>query len=173
MANQGLVRSLHFPRATLPISSTGTTFIQLCISLVVLLPIVLLTGETPSLRWLVLPVVIVAAMMFALGAALIMARVGAHIPDTVALLPFILRAWLYFSGIFYNIDVFTKHHGEWVRVTLHVNPAATYVELARWCLLSGQTVHGYQIVSAVGWSVVGLVGGFLFFWRAEESYARG
>lgn len=173
MANQGLVRSMHFPRATLPLSSTGTTFIQLCISLLVLLPIVLLTGESPSLKWLVLPVVVVLATMFALGVALVVARLAAHVPDTTALLPFVLRAWMYFSGIFYNIDVFTQHHGTWVRITLHVNPGATYVELARWCLLSGQTLHGYQIVAAVGWAFAALIGGFLFFWSAEESYARG
>jgi teichoic acid transport system permease protein len=173
MANQGLVRSMHFPRATLPISSTGTMFIQLSVSLLVLLPIVLLTGESPSLRWLVLPVVILLALMFALGLALIVARIGAHIPDTTALLPFVLRAWMYFSGIFYNIDVFTKHHPGWVRVVLHVNPGATYVELARWSLLSGQHLHGYEIIAALAWAFAALLGGFVFFWVAEESYARG
>src|SRR5205807_185099 len=107
--NQGLIRSLHFPRAALPLSSTGQTGIQLLVSVTVLIPIVLVTGERPTLRWLLLIPALLLTVTFGFGAALVIARIGAHIPDTTALLPFFLRTWLYCSGIFYNIEVMAAH----------------------------------------------------------------
>ena len=70
--------------------------------------------------------------------ALVFARLAARVPDVIALLPFLMRAWLYFSGVIYNIDVVTKHHPT-LQVALNLNPAATYVELARTSMLSGRS----------------------------------
>jgi teichoic acid transport system permease protein len=47
--NLGVVRALQFPRAVLPISTTLVALMQLVYSLVVLIPIVLLSGE--PLTW--------------------------------------------------------------------------------------------------------------------------
>jgi len=170
--NQGLIRSLHFPRAALPISTTGQTCIQLGVSMIVLIPIVLLTGETPSLRWLLIIPDLILAAGFALGAAFVLARIGAHIPDTTALLPFILRTWLYLSGIFYSIEHITRNRPS-IKVLLQFNPGAEYVELARSAMIDSAHVAPYIWALAAAWSVVALVGGLIFFWRGEETYARG
>jgi teichoic acid transport system permease protein len=171
-SNQGLIRSAHFPRASLPLSTTGQTFLQLLISLAVLVPIVLLTGERPDWQWVLLIADVALALLFAVGLSLTIARIGAHIPDTTALLPFVLRTWLYFSGIFYSVEAFTRHR-HWLRIVLEVNPGATYVELARAALLNERSVPGYLWVVASGWAVVAAVAGLLFFWAGEETYARG
>jgi teichoic acid transport system permease protein len=170
--NQGLVRSLHFPRAALPISTTGQTCISLLVSMVVMIPIVLFTGERPAWRWFLLIPDLLLATAFALGAAFVLARIGAHIPDTTALLPFILRTWLYLSGIFYSIEHITRHNPS-VKLLLQLNPGAEYVELARSALIDGAAVNGHIWAFAAGWAVISLVGGLVFFWRAEETYARG
>src|SRR4051794_8698375 len=128
--NQGLIRSLHFPRAALPISTTGQTCIQLLVSMVVMIPIILLTGERPAWRWLLVVPDLVLATAFSLGAAFVIARISAHIPDTQALLPFVLRSWLYLSGIFYSIEHITRNNPA-LKVLLQLNPGAEYVELAR------------------------------------------
>ena len=170
--NQGLIRSLHFPRAALPLSTTGQTGIQLLVSIAVLVPIVLVTGERPTLRWLLLIPALSLAVMFGVGASLAIARIGAHIPDTTALLPFILRTWLYCSGIFYNIEVMAAHRPT-VKLLLHLNPGAEYVELARSALINGYSAPAFLWWLGLGWAIVALVFGTVFFWRAEETYARG
>src|SRR4051812_19122099 len=134
--NQGLIRSLHFPRAALPISTTGQTCIQLLVSMVVMIPIVLITGERPEWRWLLVVPDLVLATGFACGAAFVIARISAHIPDTTALLPFVLRSWLYLSGIFYSIEHITRNNPA-VKILLQLNPGAEYVELARSALIEG------------------------------------
>jgi teichoic acid transport system permease protein len=53
------------------------------------------------------------------------------------------------------------------------NPAAVFIELARDCLLTSYSVPAITWVYAVFWAVVTLVGGFIYFWKAEARYGRG
>jgi teichoic acid transport system permease protein len=170
--NLSIIRALHFPRATLPLGSTAVAFQQLLASMLALLPIVLLTGERIRWSWLEIVPIVVLESLFALGAALIVARIGAAIPDTAQFLPFILRTWLYLSGIFYSIEHITKHNPS-IKILLELNPGAEYVELARAALIQDANVQLRIWAFATAWAVVALVGGLVFFWRAEETYARG
>jgi teichoic acid transport system permease protein len=171
-ANLGLTRVLHFPRAVLPTSTTLVALQRLIYSMVIMIPIVLITGETPNWGWLLLIPAVVLQSMFCLGLAFIMARIGAKIPDTSQVLPFVMRTWLYLSGIFYSITRFTNGHGHWVKVVLEVNPGAVYVQLVRDALLAEQATTPYEWPLAIGWAVVTLVLGYVFFWQAEEQYGR-
>lgn len=173
--NLSIIRALHFPRATLPLGTTAIAFQQLLASMLVLVPIVLLTGEPVRWSWLLVVPTILLESLFALGVALIIARIGAAIPDTSQFLPFLLRTWLYMSGIFYSISGFTKGKPEWVRVLLELNPGALYPELVRQALLvdPGSQLTPHAWAAAVGWAVVAIVLGMLYFWHGEERYGRG
>lgn len=172
--NLNIIRALHFPRASLPLGTTAIAFQQLVASLLAMVPIVLLTGEPLRLAWLLLVPILLVESLFALGCSLIVARIGAAVPDTSQFLPFVLRTWLYTSGIFYNIKTFTKGHGPWVRGVLEYNPGAIYPELVRHALLTRQgvlTPHAWT--AAVGWAVVAAIVGLVYFWQGEERYGRG
>jgi teichoic acid transport system permease protein len=170
-ANVGLTRVLHFPRAVLPVSSTLVALQRLVYSLVVMLPIVLITGERPRWQWLLLIPAIALQLMFCLGLAFFIARIGAKVPDTSQLLPFLIRTWLYMSGVFYSIQAFAADHPRWVKVILEVNPGAVYVEVVRAALIDEPRGHHLWLL-AVAWAVVVLAAGYLFFWQAEEQYGR-
>jgi teichoic acid transport system permease protein len=170
-ANVGLTRVLHFPRAVLPVSSTLVALQRLVYSLVVMLPIVLITGERPRWQWLLLIPAIALQLMFCLGLAFFIARIGAKVPDTSQLLPFLIRTWLYVSGVFYSIQAFAADHPRWVKVILEVNPGAVYVEVVRAALIDEPRGHHLWLL-AVAWAVVVLAAGYLFFWQAEEQYGR-
>jgi teichoic acid transport system permease protein len=56
---------------------------------------------------------------------------------------------------------------------LEYQPVAVYLTLARSCLLPQESSLDLTMWAVgVGWAVLFLVGGFLFFWRAEERYGR-
>jgi teichoic acid transport system permease protein len=171
--NLSIIRALHFPRATLPLGTTAIAFQQLLVSMGVLIPIVLITGEPIRWAWLTAVPALLLESLFALGAALIVARVGARVPDTAQFLPFVLRTWLYLSGIFYSITVFSQGHAHWVKVVLELNPGAIYPELVRNAFLTHQHLYTYAWVAAVFWAVSVFGFGLVFFWLGEERYGRG
>lgn len=169
-----LIRALHFPRASLPISFTIVQLQQLLISMVVLCAIVLGKGEPLTLQWLLVIPALALQFVFNIGLSMIVARLGAVVTDINQLMPFILRTWLYTSGVFYSIDHFAKSAPAWVRHALEVNPIAVYIELVRGALIdSHQSAGAHTWLYAVGWAVVVGIGGFVYFWRAEERYGRG
>lgn len=170
--NLELIRALHFPRATLPLALTVVELQHLGFSLIVMGVIVFLTGEPITWAWLLVLPVVALQTMFNVGASLIVARLGSKVSDVAQLLPFLLRTWLYLSGVFYSISHFASHAGV-VHRLLEANPAAAYIELVRDALLSTHDAPPGAWSYAIGWAVVVLIGGFWYFYRAEATYGRG
>jgi teichoic acid transport system permease protein len=168
-----LVRAFHFPRAVLPLSSTIKQLMQLGFSMIVLVIIVLATGEPITWEWLLLPVTVLLMTLFASGTALAAARINTSFNDFSNFLPFFLRAWLYASGVFFNIQAFGENWPEWAQTILQYQPGAIYLECARVSLMDSYTAPASIWWWAIGWAVFTLLAGFAYFYRAEGRYGRG
>lgn len=168
----GLVRALQFPRAVLPVSTTLVALLQLLNSLVVMIPILLISGEPLAWRWLELAPAIGLQAMFCLGLAFIVARIGAQVPDTRQVLPFVSRVWMFSSGVMFSIHAVTRRHAPWVGTVMTHNPGYLYLSLARHALLVGSPATLINWFTAIAWSVGTLAVGYLFFWRGEEMYGN-
>ncbi|MFF4489265.1 ABC transporter permease [Streptomyces sp. NPDC001544] len=174
--NLGLVRALHFPRASLPVSFALQQLQQLLFSMIVLFIVAIGFGSYPGLSWLLIVPVLTLQFLFNTGLALIVARMGAKTPDLAQLMPFILRTWMYASGVMFSINKMLEGRSQAVARVLEVNPAAVYMDLMRFALIDGYGAgnlppHVWAI--ALFWAVVVFVGGFVYFWKAEERYGRG
>ncbi len=170
--NLGLVRALQFPRAVLPASTTLVALLRLIYSLAVLIPIVLISGEPLTWRWILLAPALALQSFFCLGLAFIVARLGARVPDMAEILPFFARLWMYTSGVMYSVTVFTHGHAAWVTTVMTLNPAYVYLTLARNALLVNNPASLGQWVIGIAWAGVTLVMGYLYFWRGEEEYGN-
>jgi teichoic acid transport system permease protein len=171
-ANSGLVRALQFPRAVLPLSITVVALLRLLYSLLVLIPIVLISGEPLTWNWLELAPAIALQAMFCLGLAFVVARLGAQVPDMTEILPFVSRIWMYTSGVMYSVQVFSAGHAAWVGTLLTLNPGYVYLTLARHALLVGSPATPATWLIAAAWAVGMLAPSYLYFWRGEEAYGN-
>ncbi|WP_420076487.1 ABC transporter permease [Streptomyces sp. JL3001] len=177
--NLGLVRALHFPRAALPISFALQQLQQLLFSMAALFVILLCFGIPVAASWLLVLPALFLQFTFNAGVAMVMARMGAKTPDIAQLMPFVLRTWMYASGVMFSISHVTGSHKglpSWVPELLQANPAAVYIDLMRFALID--SFHASQLpphvwAIATGWAVLAGVGGFIYFWKAEETYGRG
>ncbi|MFF3323857.1 ABC transporter permease [Streptomyces sp. NPDC002889] len=174
--NLGLVRALHFPRASLPVSFALQQLQQLLFSMIVLVLIVVAFGSYPTWSWFLVLPVLALQFVFNTGLALIMARLGSKTPDLAQLMPFIMRTWLYASGVMFSIPVMLKDKPDWIAEVLMYNPAAVYMDLVRFALIDGYgSANLPSHVWAAGLLWAALIGcaGFVYFWKAEERYGRG
>jgi teichoic acid transport system permease protein len=129
-SNITLIRALHFPRACLPLAYVIVE-LQLLLSMIVMFAIVLGTGEPLTWYWLLLVPALLMQATFNMGAALIMARLGAGAQDISQLVPFLLRVWRYFCGVMYSIASLPAALPLWAKNVLSFNPAAVYISLTR------------------------------------------
>jgi teichoic acid transport system permease protein len=133
--NLPLIRALHFPRASLAFADVLVELQQLLTSMAVLVVIMLCLGEYPTWTWFYMVPILALQLLFNIGASLVMARFGAFVPDTSQLLPFLLRTWLYLSGIFFSMWSLATKAPNWAMRILEANPGSVYVELARRALM--------------------------------------
>ncbi|WP_328631494.1 ABC transporter permease [Streptomyces sp. NBC_00356] len=178
--NLGLVRALHFPRASLPISFALQQLQQLLFSMIVLVIVMLGFGVLPAFSWLLVIPALVFQFGFNMGLALIFARAGSKTPDLAQLMPFVMRTWMYASGVMFSIPAMLadKNAPGWLTDVLQWNPASIYMDLIRYAFMGG---HGYGSeylpphvwAFAAGWAVLIGAAGFVYFWKAEERYGRG
>jgi teichoic acid transport system permease protein len=120
--NLGLIRALHFPRASLPLAIAITKLQELAYSMLVLLGIVIATGEAITFKWLLMVPILALQTVFNAGLAMAFARAGSKVHDLKQVMPFVLRTWLYASGVFYNITKFIQDHPGIVAHLLLLNP---------------------------------------------------
>jgi teichoic acid transport system permease protein len=115
--------------------------------LAVLIVIVLAyPGEGVSWYWLLAIPALALQTMFNAGIGLFAARVGARVNDFAQLLPFLMRTWLYASGVIFSLQQFVVQHSRnygWVTTLLQLNPAYIFITLVRNCLLSVQRASAF------------------------------
>jgi teichoic acid transport system permease protein len=130
-ANLQLIRALYFPRASLPLAYVIVELQQMLVGMVVLVVIMLVSGEYPSWYWLLLIPVVLLQSLFNTGAALIVARLGGSLADVSELIPFFLRISRYFCGVMYLIITLPAALSLWEKQVLSLNPFAVYISLVR------------------------------------------
>lgn len=167
--NAGLLKSISFPRITLPLSAAMRQLLNLLPTLLIMFAVVLLFDRTIKWEILYLPAVLALMFVFGFGIALIAARLTVQIRDLTKLLPFLSRILFYVSGVFYT----PEHLGledSWFGVLVSVNPVYAFLSLARGALVTGYEINATDWITASVWTVAVLIFGIIFFWRAEERY---
>jgi teichoic acid transport system permease protein len=134
-----LIRALPFPRACLPIGYVLIELEQLVMAMVVLTVIVLATGEPLTWYWLLAIPALGLQAIFNIGMGLFLARLGAGADDFSQLMPFIVRTWMYSSGVMFSIQTIgsLRNHPT-ISYLLQINPAAVFISLMRNAILQSQ-----------------------------------
>lgn len=176
VGNEGLIRSLQFPRALLPISTVLQQTLAFLPGILVMVAVAVAFGEGVHLEWLLMVPAFVLQLLFILGASFLAARAADVFRDTLNLLPFLFRLVFYGSGVLYAVDSrFELFENWWVELIFIVNPFYALISLWRGALMTSYEVPhlGWLWISAVVWTVVILVVGLLVFRAGEKDYGRG
>jgi teichoic acid transport system permease protein len=171
--NLGLIRSLQFPRALLPVATVTREALTLRSAAIVMVAMVLITGEGITWRWLLVPPIVAMQFLFNLGGALIVARLADRVRDIANVLPFLFRLTFYFSGVLFLVDRFVTD--PLLKSLFVLNPFYCFISLPREYLLPSidQAGIGWMWLSISLWTVGALTAGLVFFRAGEKSYGRG
>ena len=167
--NISMIRSLRFPRAVLPISAVVTEFLTLLPAIVVMFVIVSATKERPQWSWLLAIPAFGLIALFNAGVALVMARLVAQSRDVKNLIPFVVQLLRYMSGLFFSIAHYTQDLPV-LGVVLTYQPYALSIELIRGALLAEFSTSPLELAVMCLWAFGLLIGGLVYFWRAEGKY---
>jgi teichoic acid transport system permease protein len=165
--NLGLIRSIQFPRALVPISVVLENLFALVPAMALVLVTALLDGANLGTRTLLLPLIILVTALFTLGVSLAAARAGAALSDLSQVLPHLFRILFYMSGVLFAVDQFIANPT--VRSLFALNPFFCAISTARWALM-GEPLSSLVPLSLAVWTVLALATGLTFFRRAEHRF---
>jgi teichoic acid transport system permease protein len=168
--NEGLLRSVYFPRAILPVSTVAAETLLFATDVVVMLAVVMLSGA--GIHWTIVffPLVIAVQLLFNLGAAFVVAPINDQYRDFRQVLPYFFRILMYLSGTMYSVA--HRYPGSnRIQHVFEANPMYSFISLARGAVMGLPTTKGMYI-SVAAWTTVLLVGGFVLFRSREHTYGR-
>src|SRR5690349_15261530 len=167
VANQTLLRKVFFPRLVIPVSAVASGLLDFGIAFVVLLGLAAKYGVTPTAHLVWIPLLVLLALVTALGVGLWFAALNVLYRDIQYVVPFLVQVWLYATPIVYPSSLVPER---W-RTLYAVNPMVGVVEGFRWALLgTGTAPRPMILVSGIA-AVVTLIGGMFFFRRMEKTFA--
>lgn len=167
VANTHLVSKVYFPRLIVPISALAVALVDFLIVLGLYVIASASYGETPTWRWLLLPIFACGTILLSLGAGLWLTALTVKYRDFRFIVPFLLQVGIFLSPIGFRTDILPS----W-RDLLALNPITGMIEGFRWCLLGGDSAFYWP--SLASYVVVGgilVFSGFWYFRRTERGFA--
>ena len=167
-ANRGLINQVYVPKylfqAVVMLKNTA----KFGVVLAVLVLFLLAYGIRPSLTWLAAPVVLAVGGVLIAGVSLLVASITPFVPDLRIVLDNGMRALLFLSGIFYDINSFETPY----RIVFQLNPLALLIDNLRAVLLRNLSADWWQIAAVLGFSLIAGITGLAIMRANESRYAK-
>jgi lipopolysaccharide transport system permease protein len=166
VGSTNLITKVYFPRLLLPIASVLPALLDLAIAFTVLLGLMVFYNIQPTPAVLLLPLLVLVAVMCALGTGLWLSALNVEYRDVGYIVPFITQLWMVATPIAYPSSLIEE---PW-RTLYGINPMVGVIEGFRWALLGTQPPHALLLLS-VSVSVLLLFSGAFYYRRAERTFA--
>jgi teichoic acid transport system permease protein len=164
--SKGLLLNTSTPRLVYPLVSTAQAVVDLGTMLIVLFVLQLALGQPFTLWLLLLPLVLAILTVFVFGLAMAAASAAVFFRDTVNLLGYVTRIWLFLSPVLYTVDEIPAG----LRKYMALNPLYPFFAILD-PIFSGEGPSPLYFVWAAGWAVLALVLGAWFFLAKERDFA--
>jgi lipopolysaccharide transport system permease protein len=167
VSNANLIRKIYFPRVLIPASGVIGGLVDLAIAFGVLGALMLWFGVLPTWKVIVLPVLLLLAVVTALGAGLCLAALNALFRDVQYTVPFLVQFWFFATPVAYPSSLVPE---PW-RTVMAINPMVGVVEGMRWALLGTTTAPLAAICVSTIVAGALLIVGALCFRQLEGTFA--
>lgn len=168
-SQQDLVKKIYFPREVLPISFVTSQFINMLLSLLVVLTIIIITGKGLNpIALLYLPAVMIIEYFLALGMAMITSAVTVYIRDLEYLLGIITMAWQFLTPIMYPIEMVPDS----LMPIFYLNPMTPVIIAYRDILYYKQLPKMETLMQALFLGIFLMVVGYIIFSKLKRHFAE-
>ena len=162
-----LILNSAFPRALLPLSAVITSFMRFLPTIVVYIPIHLVSGLPVNANTLWVFPILALLLFLAAGLSMLVAAAQVYFRDLSNFLPYVLRIWLYVSPVLYYADEVPQRY-EWL---LDVNPLGGLLTAWSDVLNEGHAPQAGSMLLGLAWGVGVFVVAGLFFLSREREFA--
>jgi lipopolysaccharide transport system permease protein len=165
----GVLKMISFPPLVLIFSKLLTEFMNLLLSLFLVLGILLLAGAPIGASWLHFPIGVACQLLFTVGLVIWLSMMGVFVRDTLPIVNFGLTLLMYVSPIVFRAEKVPAAYAGF----LFANPFTAFMRVYTNTLIDGKPIDNWgalAIWSAI--SLVMLVTGLIAFQAARKKFYR-
>jgi lipopolysaccharide transport system permease protein len=178
VSNSNLIKKVYFPREILPVSGVLSNLVNFLVALVVLFGMIFVFQIRLTPAVLMLPLIILAQVMFVTGMVLLLSTANVFYRDTQHILEIVMQAWFFITPIFYPITILPKEKvllGLTVDVQLwlrRLNPMASLVASYQDVLYWGHPTGWDFFLRTLATCAAVLVMGYVVFCRFSSVFGE-
>jgi homopolymeric O-antigen transport system permease protein len=159
ISDANLVQKVYFPRLIIPLSSVGSSLVDLAFGCVILAGLMAWYGVSVGPRLLALAPLIVATLLVALGVGTLLSALTAVYRDFRYVATFLVQIWFFLTPVVWSLTVLPAR----LRPLAALNPMCGVVEGCRSALLPGRPFEWpLMALSAAVAAALFLVGLYVF-----------
>lgn len=162
--NSTLIQRLPVPKAVFPVSAIASGVVNLALAILPLLALLVVTGHPLRPALLFLPVSVLIAAIFTLGAGLLLSPLAVFFNDVVELVGVFLQLAMYLTPIFYPMKILPPN----VLPIVRFNPLRSVLEVFRDPIYYGKVPPLSHLAVATGLALLLLVIGAWVFSKSSK-----
>jgi lipopolysaccharide transport system permease protein len=167
VGNAHLISKVYFPRLVIPLAAIVSSFVEIGVSLVLLLSLMVFYGRIPPASALVtVPLLLLLVLAVSFGASLWLGSLNVKYRDVGNAIPFFVQVLMYATPIVYPLSIVPEKY-RWV---VALNPMTGIVEGFRSALFGRPWAAG-PLAAAAALGFAGLATGLFFFRSSERTFA--
>ncbi len=168
VSSGNMISKIYFPRMIVPLASVMSSVVDFFIAFVILIGMMFFYSITPTIALLWLPLLILLALISALGVGFWFSALMVRYRDVGYLMPFVTELWKFITPVVYPASMIPE---KW-RLVYALNPMTGVVEGFRYALLgTTQSISIPMILVSSGIAILVLISGMFYFRRMEKQFA--
>ncbi len=164
-SNATILKKLPVPLAVFPVATVISGLVNLLFACIPLFAILLVTGHRLTTALFFLPVSILIAAIFTLGAGLLLSPLAVFFADVIELVGVVMTLMFYMTPVIYPMGIVAGTKFYWV---VHYNPVRSILEVFRDPIYFGKIPPVSHLSVAVLIAVAMLVIGIVSFRKSAD-----
>lgn len=169
--NSNLFSKVYFPKIIIPISTILVCLVDFFISLIILVVLFVVSGQ--SLHWHILlaPLFILLTVINGLGLGLYFATINVKFRDVKFIVPVILQFGMYVTPVIFSTNYYLDRLPSWLHWLFCLNPMVGAIDGFKYALFGGDSIYNvYYFGLSVCVSFLFLFIGIKYFYKFERSF---
>ena len=170
VANADMTKKIYFPREVLPISSVASRFVNLLLTLSIVMVLILISGHGLNLKmfpWLLVTLLI--EFVLALAVALLLSAINVYYHDIEYITNVIMMVVIWVTPIMYSLDSINTGY---LSIIVKLNPMTTLIDAYHKILYYKQIPNIDSLLFLLVMAVVLLIISENIFIRLEKKFAE-
>jgi lipopolysaccharide transport system permease protein len=171
IGNANLFSKVYFPKIIIPISTLLVCLIDFLISLLILIALFIISGQTVHWQILLAPLFVLLTLINGFGIGLYFATINVKYRDVKFIVPVILQFGMYVTPVIFSTKYYLDRLPEWAHILFCLNPMVGAIDGFKYSLFGGDAIYNLNyFILSIGVSFLFMFIGFRYFYKFERNF---